>query len=52
MNKCEICGVKSLNKLRKGKCDKCYKRSLENQRLLIKYGNNSKVWIPFNEDSF
>jgi len=41
MNKCEICGIKPHNKLRKGKCDKCY----------IKYGNNT-VWIPFNKDSW
>ena len=41
MNKCEICGIKPLNKLRNGECDKCY----------IKYGNN-KVWIPFNKDSW
>ena len=41
MNKCEICGIKPLNKLRNGKCDKCY----------IKYGNN-KVRIPFNKDSW
>jgi hypothetical protein len=41
MNKCEICGIKPHNKLRKGKCDKFY----------TKYGNN-KVWIPFNKDSW
>ena len=42
MNKCEICGVNHLNKLRKGKCYKCH----------IKYGNNSKVWLPYNKDSW
>jgi hypothetical protein len=27
MNKCEICGIKPHNKLRKGKCDKCHIRN-------------------------
>ena len=49
MNKCKICELKSPT--RNGKCDKCYKRSLENQRFLIKYGNN-KAWIPFNKNSW
>jgi hypothetical protein len=39
MNKCEICGIKPHNKLRKGKWDKCY----------IKYGYNKDSWDNYND---